>query len=134
LDRSQRCVLLHELAIKRCDVAAQLLGRLALLAYWFNPLVWYAVRQLRAERELASDDCVLQAGQAASDYAEQLLRTLRTCRPARLEFGVAMAHSARLDQRVLAILDPQRPRDTAGRRFTFPCRACRGGSSAPWGA
>jgi WD40 repeat protein len=118
---SQRhCVLLHELAhIKRCDVAAQLLGRLALLVYWFNPLVWYAVRQLRAERELASDDCVLQAGQAASDYAEQLLRTLRTYRPARLELGVAMAHSARLDQRVLAILDPQRPRDAAGLRLTF---------------
>ena len=91
-----------------------------MLAYSFNPLVWSAVRQLRAERELASDDCVLQAGQAASDYAEQLLRsTLRTCRPARLEFGVAMADSARLDQRMLAILDPQRPRDTAGRRFTF---------------
>lgn len=119
--RSQRhCVLLHELAhIKRCDVAAQLLGRLALLAYWFNPLVWYAVRQLRAERELASDDCVLQAGQVASDYAEQLLRTLRTYRPVRLELGVAMAHSARLDQRVLAILDPQRRRDAASLRFTF---------------
>jgi beta-lactamase regulating signal transducer with metallopeptidase domain/WD40 repeat protein len=119
--RSQRhCVLLHELAhIKRCDVAAQLVGRLALLVYWFNPLVWYAVRQLRAERELASDDCVLQAGQPASDYAEQLLRTLRTYRPARLELGVAMAHSARLDQRVLAILDPQRPREAAGLRLTF---------------
>jgi beta-lactamase regulating signal transducer with metallopeptidase domain/WD40 repeat protein len=118
--RSQRhCVLLHELAhIKRCDVAAQLLGRLALLAYWFNPLVWYAVRQLRAERELASDDCVLQAGQAASDYAEQLLHTLRTYRPARLELGVAMAHSARLDQRVLAILDPQRRRDAASLRLS----------------
>ena len=118
--RQRHCVLLHELAhIKRCDVAAQLLGRLALLAYWFNPLVWYAARQLRAERELASDDCVLQAGQAASDYAEQLLRTLRTYRPARLELGVAMAHSARLDQRVLAILDPQRPRDATSFWLTF---------------
>jgi beta-lactamase regulating signal transducer with metallopeptidase domain/WD40 repeat protein len=119
--RSQRhCVLLHELAhIKRCDVAAQLLGRLAVLAYWFNPLVWYAAGRLRAERELASDDCVLQAGQAASDYAEQLLRTLRTYRPARLELGVAMAHSARLDQRVLAILDPQLPRDAVTSRLTL---------------
>jgi beta-lactamase regulating signal transducer with metallopeptidase domain/WD40 repeat protein len=119
--QSQRhCVLLHELAhIKRCDVAAQLLGRLTLLVYWFNPLVWYANSHLRVERELASDDCVLRAGQAASDYAEQLLRTLRTYRPAPFEIGVAMAHSARLDQRVVAILDPQRPRDTAGLRFTF---------------
>jgi beta-lactamase regulating signal transducer with metallopeptidase domain/WD40 repeat protein len=118
---SQRhCILLHELAhIKRRDIAAQLLGRLALIAYWFNPLVWYAVRQLRAERELASDDCVLRAGQAASDYAEQLLRTLRTYRPARLELGVGMAQSARLDHRVLAILDPQRPRHAASLRLTY---------------
>lgn len=116
----RHCILLHELAhIKRWDVATQLLGRLALLAYWFNPLVWHAVRRLRAERELASDDCVLRAGQAASDYAEQLLHTLRCYRPARLELGVAMAHSARLDQRVLAILDPRRRRDAAGWRFTF---------------
>ncbi len=90
----RRCILLHELAhVKRCDVATQLLGRLALLAYWFNPLVWHAVRQLRAERELASDDCVLLARQTASDYAEELLRTLLCYRPIRSEIGVAMAHS-----------------------------------------
>jgi beta-lactamase regulating signal transducer with metallopeptidase domain/WD40 repeat protein len=116
----RRCILLHELAhVKRCDVSTHLLGRLALLAYWFNPLVWHAVRQLRAERELASDDCVLLAGQTASDYAEELLHTLRCYRPTRSEIGVAMAHSARLDQRVLAILDPQRRRDPVGSRFAI---------------
>ncbi len=114
----RHCILLHELAhIKRRDVLTQLLGRLALLAYWFNPLVWYAARRLRAERELASDDCVLLTGQTASDYAEQLLRTLRNYRPARAVVGVAMAHSARLDQRVVAILDPQRRRGPVGSRF-----------------
>ncbi len=94
-----------------------------MLAYWFNPLVWHAVRQLRAERELASDDCVLLAGQTASDYAEALLCTLRCYRPIRSKMGVAMAHSARLDQRVLAILDPQRRRDPVGSRFAIilPC-------------
>ena len=116
----RHCILLHELAhVKRYDVSTQLLGRLALLAYWFNPLIWLAVRQLRAERELASDDCVLLAGQTASDYAEQLLRTLRCCRPVRAAIGVAMAHSARLDQRVLAILDPQRRRNPVGTRFAI---------------
>ena len=120
----RHCILLHELAhAKRRDVSTQLLGRLALLAYWFNPLVWYAVRQLRAERELASDDCVLLAGQTASDYAEQLLRTLQCYRPVRAAMGISMAHSARLDQRVLAILDPQRRRDPVGSRFAIilPC-------------
>ncbi len=122
----RRCILLHELAhVKRRDVLAQLIGRLALLAHWFNPLVWHAVRRLRAERELASDDCVLLAGQTPSDYAEQLLQTLRCYRPVRSPTGVAMAHSARLDQRVLAILDPKRRRDPVGSRFAIflPCLA-----------
>lgn len=111
--------------MRRCDVLAQLLGRLALLTYWFNPFVWHAVRQLRAERELASDDCVLLAGETASDYAEQLLRILRCYRPVRAAMGIAMAHTARLDQRVLAILDPQRRRDPVGSRFAIilPCIA-----------
>ncbi len=120
----RRCILLHELAhVKRRDVSTQLLGRLALLAYWFNPLVWHAVRQLRAERELASDDCVLLAGQTASDYAEELLRTLQCYRPIRFQLRVAMVHSARLDQRVLAILDPHRRREPVSSRFAIilPC-------------
>ncbi|MDP6447587.1 MAG: M56 family metallopeptidase, partial [Pirellulaceae bacterium] len=117
--RTQRhCILLHELAhIKRRDVSTQLLGRLAALTYWFNPFVWHAIRRLRVERELASDDCVLLAGQTASDYAEQLLWTLRRYRPAQVAMGVAMAHTARLDQRVLAILDPQRRRNPVGSRI-----------------
>lgn len=116
----RQCILLHELAhVKRCDVSTQLSGRLALLVYWFHPLVWYAVRQLRIERELATDDCVLLAGQRASEYAEQLLRTLQCYRPARIATGATMAHSARLDQRVLAILDAQRRRGPVGTRFAI---------------
>jgi beta-lactamase regulating signal transducer with metallopeptidase domain/WD40 repeat protein len=114
----RHCILLHELAhVKRRDVLAQLLGRVALLVHWFNPLIWHAVRRLRAERELASDDCVLLTGQTASDYAEQLLQTLRCYRPVRSALGVAMAHSARIDLRVLAILDPRRHRNPVGTRF-----------------
>ncbi|MCY2964619.1 MAG: M56 family metallopeptidase, partial [Planctomycetota bacterium] len=112
----RRCILLHELAhVKRRDVFAQLLGRVALAVYWFHPLAWLAVRQMRVERELAADDCVLLAGQTPSDYADQLLRTLRLYRPVTPEMGVAMAHSCRLDQRVLAILDPGRRRGPVSR-------------------
>lgn len=116
----RHCILLHELAhVKRCDISTQLLGRLALLVYWFNPIFWHAVRHLRAERELASDDCVLLTGQTASDYAEELLRTLRAYRPLRSGISVAMANSARLDERVRAILDPQRRRAPVGVQGTL---------------
>jgi WD40 repeat protein/beta-lactamase regulating signal transducer with metallopeptidase domain len=105
----QRCVLLHELAhVKRLDVVFQIIGRLAAALYWFNPLVWFAVRQLRIERELACDDCVLASGERATDYARELLTIAKLYRLRPLAVGAAMAHSARLDQRVLRILDQAR--------------------------
>jgi hypothetical protein len=46
-----------------------MLAHLACALYWFNPLVWVAARRLRIERELACDDCALEVGMWASDYA-----------------------------------------------------------------
>ncbi|HET6881031.1 MAG TPA: M56 family metallopeptidase [Pirellulales bacterium] len=113
----RRCVLLHELAhVKRLDVVFQMIGRLAAAFYWFNPLVWFALRQLRIERELACDDCVLASGERASDYARELLSIAKLYRLRPLAVGVAMAHSARLDQRVLRILDRARSRLPMSRR------------------
>lgn len=110
-DTQLECVLLHELAhLKRRDVAAQYLGRIAAAAYWFNPLAWYALRQLRIERELACDDWVLQTGTRASDYASQLVQTCRMARWLPLDLGVAMTHSARLEDRIIAVLDGARCR------------------------
>lgn len=112
----RECILLHELAhIRRCDVAAQCVARLAILVHWFNPLVWFAARQMRIERELAADDCVLHAGQTPSNYAQQLLAIVQDYRSTMFTTGVAMATSARLDDRVRAILDPRRKRQPVGR-------------------
>ena len=110
-DTQLECVLLHELAhVKRRDVAAQYLGRIGAAVYWFNPLAWYALRQLRIERELACDDWVLQTGTRASEYASQLLQTCRMARWSPMNLGVAMTHSARLDDRIVAVLDETRCR------------------------
>jgi BlaR1 peptidase M56 len=100
-------------------VAAQCLARLAMLVHWFNPLVWYAARRMRVERELASDDCVLRTGHSASHYAEQLLATVKDYRAAKPALGIAMAGSAKLDDRILAILDPTKQRQPVGRRFSL---------------
>ncbi len=110
-DEQRECVLLHELAhIKRFDVAYQLIGCIAAAVHWMNPLVWYALRQLRIERELACDDCVLEAGELPSEYAKQLVVVARAYQPYRPSVSVAMASSARLDDRVRAILDTARTR------------------------
>ncbi|HUY32354.1 MAG TPA: M56 family metallopeptidase [Pirellulales bacterium] len=104
--RPRRFVLLHELAhVKRCDVGFQVLGRLACALYWFHPLVWYALRRLRIERELACDDCVVLAGERATDYAAELLRIARSYRPVPFAAAVAMAQRGNLEHRLGALFD-----------------------------
>lgn len=56
-----RYILLHELQhYKHKDALANHLMNLAGIIYWFNPLVWYALRKMRNEREIACDTSVLQ--------------------------------------------------------------------------
>jgi len=105
-DRLRRTVLLHELAhVKRCDVGCQLLGRAACAMYWFHPLAWYALRRLRIERELACDDCVVLAGERASDYAAELLQIARSYRTVPFAAAVAMAQRSNLKHRLSALFD-----------------------------
>ncbi len=114
----RRFVLLHELAhVKRMDVLFQSIARVACALYWFNPLMWYALRRLRIERELACDDCVVATGVRATDYASQLLEIARTYRPARLSIGVAMSRKSKLEHRIVAMLDQARSHLPVGKRI-----------------
>ena len=103
----RRAVLSHELAhVRRRDAATQWLANAVVAVHWFNPLVWVAVRALRAERERACDDAVLSLGVEADDYASQLLDMVRTLGgsggPAP---AMAMARRSQFEGRLLAILD-----------------------------
>jgi carboxyl-terminal processing protease len=113
-----RSALLHELAhVRRLDCLTQWFGQLARAVYWFNPLAWIAVRELRREQELACDDRVLQSGFLAADYAEHLL-AVASQRPAyRFVSGVALAMSvsSRIDRRLRTILDTGRNRNALSR-------------------
>ena len=117
--QQRRMVLMHELAhIRRQDCLSQLLAQLARAVYWFNPLCWWAARQLTVERELACDDWVLRRGALASDYAEQLL-AVAAGSPRSWGFhvaAVAMARPSKLGERVMAILDPHRSRASVSRK------------------
>ncbi|MDQ4123075.1 MAG: M56 family metallopeptidase [Acidobacteriota bacterium] len=112
-EERQRMVLLHELThVARRDCLTQMLAQIACAVYWFNPLVWFAARRLRIEREHACDDYVLSIGTKPSDYAHHLLeiaRSMRDCsviewsRPA----SVAVARRSQLEGRLRAILNKE---------------------------
>jgi beta-lactamase regulating signal transducer with metallopeptidase domain/thiol-disulfide isomerase/thioredoxin len=119
----QQVVLLHELAhIKRWDYAAQLVAQLATALYWFNPLVWWAMRRMTVEREAACDDVVLAAGERPSSYAEHLL-TIATCagdtRNTVAAAAIAMARSTQVSSRIRAILDRRRSHAVLAGRIAY---------------
>ena len=56
-----RYMLLHELQhYKHKDALANYLMNTAGILYWFNPLIWYALQEMRCDREVACDTSVLK--------------------------------------------------------------------------
>lgn len=116
-DERLRVVLAHERAhIARRDFATGLVAAVVKAAFWFQPLAWLALRRLRAEREIACDDRVLQSAAAsAPDYAQHLSEVVRGAqRP--VGIAVAMARPSEIVGRVRAILDSARNRGALSRR------------------
>lgn len=109
-EKRLKLVLLHELThVARRDCLTQILAQTACAVYWFNPLVWYAARRLRVEREQACDDRVLSVGAKPSEYAGHLLEIARSMQNRSVfEWSkattVAMARKSQFEGRLLAIL------------------------------
>lgn len=71
-----RYMLLHELQhYKHKDAVAGYLMNLAGVIYWFNPFVWYALKEMRSDREVACDTSVLKMLEqdAYMDYGHTLI-------------------------------------------------------------
>ena len=116
-DRRRRAVLCHEIAhLRRLDLPLNLLGRVACALHWFNPLVWHAARQLRAESERACDDLVLAVGTRPSEYADHLLQIVCGARRERAPaVAIPMAQRREFEGRMLAILERDAPRRAPSR-------------------
>ena len=84
-----QAVLSHELVHwRRRDTWVGWLQVVAQGLLWFHPLVWWANRQLRHERECACDEGVLSQGQIAPErYGELLVRVLTAARARSLVGG-----------------------------------------------
>ncbi len=71
-----RYILLHELQhYKHKDALAGYLMNLAGILYWFNPLVWFALKEMRDDREVACDTSVLKLLKESEyeDYGNTLI-------------------------------------------------------------
>ncbi|AFS79666.1 peptidase M56 family protein [Gottschalkia acidurici 9a] len=54
-------IILHELAhYKRKDLISNLISIIAILFYWFNPVIWFAMKKMREDREIACDSYILE--------------------------------------------------------------------------
>ena len=60
-EAEMRYMLLHELQhYRHKDAIANYLMNFAVVLYWFNPVVWLALREMRNDREVACDTSVLK--------------------------------------------------------------------------
>lgn len=75
-ESDMRYMLLHELQhYKHRDVLVNYLMNLIGVVYWFNPLIWCALKEMRNDREIACDSSVLNMLEedAYKDYGNALI-------------------------------------------------------------
>ena len=107
-DTTRRIVLAHELQhIRRHDLLWQVLARFATAIWWFQPLCWWNLWNLRRDSENACDSWVIESGVRASDYATELLKLAKTTREWQTGSPVAtaIARSGELEMRIRAFLN-----------------------------
>ncbi len=107
--RAHDAVLAHELAhLRRRDHWVARLEVLALIAFWWHPLLWLARSRMRAAAELACDAWALWAvPQARRDYAGALIDTLELqsqAAPAAVALGARQADRRAFEERLEMIL------------------------------
>jgi beta-lactamase regulating signal transducer with metallopeptidase domain/thiol-disulfide isomerase/thioredoxin/protocatechuate 3,4-dioxygenase beta subunit len=107
-DDELRHILLHELAhLKRRDLEVHWLVEVLQVFHWFNPMLWFAFRQMRADRELATDALALSCARESerTQYGETILKVLESIarRPASSGLVGIAEGKAQIQQRLLAI-------------------------------
>lgn len=110
---SLRQVLRHELIhLQRWDLAWNLLQVCVQIAWWWNPLVWFANARIRSLREAAVDEAVmLEPG--SDDYPATLVAVARYCAvPPRMPMAFlgVLESGSRLEARVRRLLERPLPR------------------------
>lgn len=111
-------VLVHELShIKRLDWISMLLCHLVVCVYWFNPLVWLALRRVDEEAENSCDAAVIRYGKSNTEYAENLLLVARECRNQKRLLAQMIVDRKLLSKRITTILESSMMMKTISRKM-----------------
>lgn len=108
-----RYMLLHELShYKHRDAVGVFLMNLAGVVYWFHPLVWYALKEMRSDREIACDTSVLKMLEedACEDYGNTLINFAEKMSRTPFPFAVSLGGSMKqMRRRILNIVSYEKP-------------------------
>ena len=101
----REAILLHELTHwKRGDHLWQQVGRLIACAFWWQPLVAWAVRQMNAEAEEAADDVVVLHQSNPETYATTLVEIASGVAGGPSIVGMPMIGYRSLEKRIRSLL------------------------------
>ena len=101
-DEQARLALRHELAhYRRGDHIVNVLLSILNCVYWFNPVVWFAFRQVRADMETACDGAVVKCLDASgrSRYASLVVRLFAQPAHRPLMLGIARENTKRMAEK-----------------------------------
>lgn len=108
-----RYILLHELHhYKSKDAFANYLIILAGVIYWFNPLVWYALKEMRSDREIACDASVLRmlGEDAYADYGNALINFAQKVSLTPVPFAAGFGDNRKqMKKRIIHIASYEKP-------------------------
>lgn len=102
-----RYILLHELQhYRRRDALVNYLMAAAGVLYWFNPVVWFAFKQIRTDREIACDTSVLEiiGEDSRIDYGNTLINFAEKISFSPFQFSLGInGNAAQIRKRILNI-------------------------------
>ena len=112
-ESDMRYMLLHELQhYKHKDAVASYLMNLAGVIYWFNPLVWYALKEMRNDREVACDTSVLKMLEedAYEDYGNTLINFAEKVSLTPFPFAAGLGENMKqMKRRIINIASYEKP-------------------------
>ena len=112
-EKDMRYMLLHELQHYRYkDAIANYLMNLAGVLYWFNPLVWFALKEMRIDREVACDTSVLRMLEEDDyeDYGNTLINFAEKISLTSFPFGAGLGGTMKqMQRRIINIATYKKP-------------------------